>query len=465
MTPHLDVNDAGSAEVRGPTRSFDDRPLLVFWETTKACLLTCRHCRANAQRDPGSDDISTDEGLALIDDLAAIGRPRPIMILTGGDCLMRNDLVALAAHAKQMDVPVAIAPSVTPKLTPTILRQLRAQSIKTASLSLDGATPDTHEAVRGVNGHFDATMDAINNLKVHGYTVQVNTTVMRCNVAELADIASLLQRSGVNVWEVFFLIATGRGNRIEATSARENEDICHFLVDASRYGFTVRTVEAPFFRRVVVDRRRIGDVPPEHAFELGPLYSHLATAFTRNWDYPPRPYAPRALQPATARASSSSPTTATSIRRDSYLYDSAVSANKASWRSIGTIFCCIRSGMPTSPEGAAHVSTQISVVAREPGLSRPPGTRLERIPGASEHSPMSANSGASSGKVHLSTSEPLGHGSRIRLISKEPPNRTKRAFDIKSILTLFRQQGRGQGCSMSDESVADAPQGDSTAGW
>ena len=129
--------------------------------------------------------------------------------------------------------------------------------------------------MRGVNGHFDATMHAINNLKVHGYAVQVNTTVMRRNVGELADIASLMQRSGVNVWEVFFLIATGRGTRIEATSAHENEDICHFLVDASRYGFTVRTVEAPFFRRVVVDRRRIGDVPPEHAFELGPLYSHL----------------------------------------------------------------------------------------------------------------------------------------------------------------------------------------------
>lgn len=269
------MNDAGSAEGRGPTRSFDDRPLLVFWETTKACLLTCRHCRANAQLDPGSDDLSTAEGFALIDDLAAIGRPRPIMILTGGDCLMRNDLVALATHAKQMDVPVAIAPSVTPKLTSTILRQLRAHDVKTASLSLDGATPDTHDAVRGISGHFDATLHAINNLKVHGYTVQVNTTVMRRNAGELADIASLMHRSSVNVWEVFFLIATGRGTRVEATSARENEDICHFLVDASRYGFTVRTVEAPFFRRVVVARRRIGDVPPEHAFELGPLYSQL----------------------------------------------------------------------------------------------------------------------------------------------------------------------------------------------
>jgi len=275
VTQHPIVNRDGSGEGRGLTRSFDDRPLLVFWETTKACSLACYHCRANAQRDPGSDDLSTAEGFALIDDLAAIGRPRPVMILTGGDCLIRKDIVAVAAHAKQMNVPAAIAPSVTPKLTSTTLRQMRAQNVKTASLSLDGATPDTHEAVRGISGHFDATMRAINKLKMYGYTVQVNTTVMRSNVGELADIAALIHRSGVNVWEVFFLIGIGRGTGIEAPSALENEDICHFLVDASQYGFTVRTVEAPFFRRVAVDRRRIGDMPAEDAFDLGPLYSHL----------------------------------------------------------------------------------------------------------------------------------------------------------------------------------------------
>lgn len=257
------------------SRPFDDRPLLVFWETTKACLLACFHCRANAQREKGADDLSTAEGFALINDLAAIGRPRPILILTGGDCLMRDDIVAIAAHAKQMDVPVAIAPSVTPRLTSTTLRALRAQNVKTASLSLDGATADTHEAVRGIIGHFDATMRAISELKIQGYTVQINTTVMQRNVGELADIAALMHGSGVDVWEVFFLINTGRGTSIEAPSARENEDICHFLVDASRYGFTVRTVEAPFFRRVAFDHHRMDDVPPENVFDVGPLYSRL----------------------------------------------------------------------------------------------------------------------------------------------------------------------------------------------
>jgi radical SAM protein len=237
------------------SEQFSQRPLLVFWEMTKACHLACFHCRADAQRVGGSDELSTNEGFALIDTLAAIGRPRPILILTGGDCLMREDIVQLAAYAESVRVPVAIAPSVTPQLKSSTLQSLRAYGVKSASLSLDGATASTHDAVRGIDGHFASTIRAIREIKEHGYTIQVNTTVMPANVRELADVAALMHEHHVDVWEVFFLITTGRGTEIKATTAKENEDVCNFLVDASRYGFTVRTVEAPFFRRVAFERR------------------------------------------------------------------------------------------------------------------------------------------------------------------------------------------------------------------
>ena len=233
---------------------FDQRPLLVFWEMTKACQLACFHCRANAQLVGAPDELNTSEGRALIDSLALIGAPRPILILTGGDCLMRDDVVTLASYARSVNVPVAIAPSVTPRLTDATLDSLRDAGVKSASLSLDGASPLTHDAVRGIPGHFDSTIKAITRLREHGFTTQINTTVMPANVRELADVAKLLHDLGVNVWEVFFLITTGRGTDVTATSAQENEDVCHFLVDASRYGFTVRTVEAPFFRRVARER-------------------------------------------------------------------------------------------------------------------------------------------------------------------------------------------------------------------
>ncbi|MHB8379869.1 MAG: TIGR04053 family radical SAM/SPASM domain-containing protein [Acidimicrobiales bacterium] len=255
------------------TRLFDHRPLLVFWEMTKACQLACRHCRADAQLTGGLDELTTREGVELIDSIAARGRPRPILILTGGDCLMRDDIVELATYAHLMNVPVAIAPSVANKLTPSTLAALRRAGVKSASLSLDGANGATHDALRGVPGHFDATLRAIAELKRQGFTTQINTTVMASNVRELADVAYLLHELKVNVWEVFFLITTGRGVEIEATSAEVNEEVCHFLVNASRYGFSVRTVEAPFFRRVARERREPGSGGDPHA--LGETYEFL----------------------------------------------------------------------------------------------------------------------------------------------------------------------------------------------
>ena len=87
---------------------FDQRPLLVFWEMTKACQLACFHCRANAQLVGAPDELTTSEGRALIDSLASIGAPRPILILTGGDCLMRDDVVALQGLVHQVFVEDSI---------------------------------------------------------------------------------------------------------------------------------------------------------------------------------------------------------------------------------------------------------------------------------------------------------------------------------------------------------------------
>ncbi len=271
---HVDTTDGSRRTVSPTGRShrFDSRPLLVFWETTRACALACTHCRADAQEAAGCDELSTDQGMALIDDLAGLGSPRPILVLTGGDCMSRDDLVELAAHAKRRRVPVAVAPSVTPKLTSTRLQGLRRQGVKTVSLSLDGACPQTHDSVRGIEGHFDDTLRAIGKLQRNGFTVQVNTTVMRSNLAELADIAALMRQADVCAWELFFLITTGRGTEAQATTAAENEDVCHFLVDASRFGFTVRTVEAPFFRRVTRERT---ELHPAASPNAGPLYHEL----------------------------------------------------------------------------------------------------------------------------------------------------------------------------------------------
>jgi len=151
--------------------------------------------------------------------------------------------------------------------------------VRVVSISLDGATPTTHDGVRGVEGHFAETVTAVRRLRAGGLTVQVNTVVMRDTVEELPAIARIVKESGASIWEVFFLIRVGRGRDLGELTPAENEDVCHFLVDASRYGFIVRTVEAPFFRRVVALRKHdLDDAHVGATYDLGPLYERLAAA-------------------------------------------------------------------------------------------------------------------------------------------------------------------------------------------
>lgn len=247
--------------------NFAQRPMLVFWEVTRACQLACKHCRASATEGALPGELSTAEGLDLIDQVAGFGRPYPILVLTGGDCLLRPDLFELVQHAKGLGMPVALSPSVTPSLTPEMIERMVTSGVSAVSISLDGAVPATHDGVRGIPGHFEDTIKAITALSAAGLTVQVNTTVMRANVDELADVADLIARAGAHIWEVFFLVQVGRGVATDAVTPDEHEEICHFLYDASQHGFIVRTVEAPFFRRVVFCRQAGEPAPTSTLYE------------------------------------------------------------------------------------------------------------------------------------------------------------------------------------------------------
>ncbi len=261
-----------------PRMNFDERPILVFWETTKACQLACKHCRADAISEPLPGQLSTADGEQMIRSLAGFGTPPPVLIFTGGDPFMREDLWDLAALATDLGLPIGFAPGVTPLLTEDAMDKMKAVGAKTVSISMDGADPKTHEGIRGIEDHLRLTKEAIAMLSGAGLTVQVNSAVMRQNVEEFADIAGLVQSLGAKIWEVFFLILVGRGAELAQLSPAENEDFSHFLYDASRYGFIVRTVEGPFFRRIAAVRRDLDPgVDIAQRFGLGPLYTRLSS--------------------------------------------------------------------------------------------------------------------------------------------------------------------------------------------
>ena len=174
--------------------NYDQRPMLVFWETTRACQLACKHCRASATPGALPGELTHDEGIAFIDSIAGFGRPHPILVLTGGDCLLRPDIFELVDHATSLGIPTALSPSVTPMLTPEAIQRIVDSGVKAVSISLDGASAATHEGVRGIPGHFPATIAAIRALKEAGLTVQINTTVMSANLHEMPAVAALLER-------------------------------------------------------------------------------------------------------------------------------------------------------------------------------------------------------------------------------------------------------------------------------
>ena len=238
--------------------AFESKPVLVFWETTKACPLRCIHCRADAVTSPAEGQLDTESGMALIDQVAAFGSPPPLLVFTGGDPLMREDLSELIAYASSKGVKSAVAPAVSQNLSHAAMDELKRLGVSSISISLDSSNAELHDSIRRVNGTYARTIEAIEYALRIGLGVQVNTAVMKQNLIELPAIFQLIRSLGVRVWEVFFLIATGRGSNAYDMSPEDYESACNLLYDASQYGVIVRTVEAPFIRRVAMQREEEG---------------------------------------------------------------------------------------------------------------------------------------------------------------------------------------------------------------
>jgi len=256
-----------------------DRPLITIWEVTRACSLVCQHCRADAQHRRDPRELTLVQGKALLEDIAGFGAPYPIVVLTGGDPFERPDLPELVAHGHSLGLHMALSPSVTPRLTPQVLAELRAAGAGAISLSLDGATAATHDDFRGVPGVFDDTLVAAGWVRDAGYRLQVNSTVTGTNVHELPDLLRLVLDLKVSLWSVFFLVPTGRGRRLQSLSADQVEDVLHWLHDVSDL-VAIKTTEAPHYRRVAIQRARATACGQTWEVDLGELHHDLSRATT-----------------------------------------------------------------------------------------------------------------------------------------------------------------------------------------
>jgi AdoMet-dependent heme synthase len=234
---------------------FNLAPFTIAWEVTRACAFACKHCRADAQHQRDPDELTTEEGLRLIDRLAEFGSP--ILIFTGGDPMMRRDLFDLIAYATQKGLRCSLTPTATALPTIERLKQAHEAGVRRIALSLDAPTPDAHDEFRQVPGSWERTMKILHNAREVGLSVQVNTTVSSFNVDQLYDMVPFIQEVAAVQWSVFFLVPTGRAQAKYMISAQKHEQIFNWLYDLSQQAaFDIKATAAPMYRRVAIQRKK-----------------------------------------------------------------------------------------------------------------------------------------------------------------------------------------------------------------
>mgnify|MGYP000235144291 CR=1 FL=1 len=253
---------SSSRRSAGPPRRVDtdERPLVLVWELTQACGLTCDHCRADAQPARHPDELTTAEAERLLDDAREFGDGQ-LVVFSGGDPLKRDDAVHLVDYGTNLGLNVTMTPSGTDALTPDAVGELADAGLRRMALSVDGATAERHDAFRGEDGSFADTMRAAQAARDEGIPLQVNTTVCRRTVSDLPEIADLVADLGAVLWSVFFLVPVGRGAALDPVSPDRAERVMEWLVaERDEWPFGLKTTEAPHYRRVAVQQ---ADESPE----------------------------------------------------------------------------------------------------------------------------------------------------------------------------------------------------------
>ncbi len=183
-------------------------PRLIAWELTRSCTLRCQHCRAAAQCGPYEGELSFEEVKQVIDNVASAFKP--IMILTGGEPLLRPDIYDIARHCTERGLRPVLATCGT-TLTEEVAGKLKNAGIERISVSIDGPTAETHDAFRGVPGAFEASMRGLECARRAGLEFQINTTVTKINMDAIEDILNLALKLGAAAFHPFLLVPTGRG--------------------------------------------------------------------------------------------------------------------------------------------------------------------------------------------------------------------------------------------------------------
>lgn len=231
---------------------------MVAWEITRSCNLFCAHCRASALHGAYEDELSTEECFHLIDAILEVGKP--VIILTGGEPLLRHDLPQVGRYAVEKGLRVVMGTNGT-LLTKEIAGILKAIPVSRVAVSIDFPDAKGQDKFRGKSGAFKAAMAGMAAARQAGIEVQVNSTITRLNLPYLNDLLNLALKAGAVAFHPFMLVPTGRGKGLEAVemSPEEYEQTLNWVYDKQReLGDRIffKPTDAPHYLRVIKQRSR-----------------------------------------------------------------------------------------------------------------------------------------------------------------------------------------------------------------
>ncbi len=233
---------------------------LVAWELTRSCNLFCAHCRGSAEPGSYGDELTLEECFCVIDQILEVGKP--IIILTGGEPLVRRDILQIAEYAVSKGLRVVMGSNGT-LITEGMAAKLEAVPISRLGISLDFPIAKLQDDFRGQAGAFEAAMTGIANTCQAGIEMQINSTISKLNVSYLDDLLSLALRVGAVAFHPFLLVPTGRGKGLESAelSPQQYEDTLNWIYDkqielGDRIFF--KPTDAPHYLRVMKQRQKYG---------------------------------------------------------------------------------------------------------------------------------------------------------------------------------------------------------------
>ena len=260
-------------------------PRIISWNITLRCPLKCAHCYVDAGDREADGVLTTDEAFGVIDQICQTGKP--IVVLSGGEPLMREDIFAIARYGTNKGLRMVMGTSGY-LLDQVTAKKLLEAGIRSVAISIDSSAPSVHDAFRGIDGAWERAMQAIRFCHDEKMGVQINMSVMRSAIRDVEEVIEMGTALGVRDYHLFFPVPTGRARLIEPRSAREYEELIRqILITYRDSDLNIRPTCAPQFRRIADG---LGITNP--AWGRGCLAGITYCRIFANGDVTPCPYLP-----------------------------------------------------------------------------------------------------------------------------------------------------------------------------